>query len=159
MNVHVHHNTVREFRYWLCEFDPSECISLGGRLRISATGVAEDLMAQEDRLLIESMLSGYDEIHAPMHGPTTCLACGSARVRTEGIWGDLPRYQRSLCRKQFNRRTSTPFTRNHGAACQRELIRYMSLPLSLIRLVEMIETRSKSHESLGQLILRALCAT
>ncbi|WP_415877573.1 transposase-like zinc-binding domain-containing protein [Burkholderia ubonensis] len=51
------------------------------------------------------LLNDYDDIHAPMHGPTACPACGSVQVRTKGISGELPRYQCSLCRKQFNRRT------------------------------------------------------
>ncbi|MDN7816499.1 DUF746 domain-containing protein [Burkholderia vietnamiensis] len=137
-------SAVKDFKRWL-SIDATDArhIVLGGRfatVTALTSGADADDSVEEDRRLSEMLLSDFDEIHAPMHGPTPCPACGSMQVRTKGIWGDFPRYQCSLCGKQFNRRTGTPFTRNRDAARQRELIRYLSLPLPIIQLAEMIET-------------------
>ncbi|WP_244136297.1 DUF746 domain-containing protein [Burkholderia sp. BCC0405] len=136
-------HSVKEFKRWLSiDADDARHILLGGRFTAeqSTSDVSADDVEKEDRPLSDVLLNDFDEVHAPMHGPTACPACGSMQVRTKGVWGDLPRYQCSLCRKQFNRRTGTPFTRNRDAARQRELIRYLGLPLPIIQLAEMIQT-------------------
>ncbi|CAE6862693.1 hypothetical protein R75465_07752 [Paraburkholderia aspalathi] len=138
---------VRLFRRWLLELDPSgrheRCVQLGGRLTAVQDlppVVVDSNVVYEDRLLGMTLLSDFDEIHSRHPGRPACPACSGRRIRHKGSHGDLPRYQCMTCGKQFNRRTGTPFTRNRQAARQRELIRYLGLPLPLMQLAEIIDT-------------------
>ncbi|WP_367647163.1 hypothetical protein [Burkholderia latens] len=85
---------VKDFKRWL-SIDATEArhIVLGGRFAtVSALTSGADAAdsVEEDRQLSKMLLSDFDKIHAPMHVPTPCPACGSMQVRTTGIWGDFP---------------------------------------------------------------------
>lgn len=137
---------VRLIRHSLLELDPSgqyeRLVQLGGYLTAAHEGpyVAQAGIAYEDQTLTHVLTSDFDDIHSPRHDPLpACPICGDRHVRRKGTVG-LPRFLCNGCGTQFNRRTGTPFTRNRDAGRQRELIRYLSLPLPLIQLADLIET-------------------
>ncbi|MCO4882542.1 MULTISPECIES: DUF746 domain-containing protein [Paraburkholderia] len=140
--------TVRLVRRWLLELDASghyePGVRLGGRFTAAqpVTPRLPDVgIAREDRGLSATLTSDFDEIHSPRHDPLpACPACGGCHIRRKGTVSGLPRFRCPACGVQFNRRTGTPFTRNRDAARQRELIRYLGLPLPLAQLADMIDT-------------------
>jgi transposase-like protein len=138
---------VRTLRHWLLQLDPGgrheARVRLGGRATAVRTPVLapDDADVCEDRLLSVTLLADFDDLHSVRHEPLpACPACGDARVRRKGIVGGLPRFRCGACGVQFNRRTGTPFTRNRVAHRQRQLIRYLALPLPLVQLAAMIDT-------------------
>jgi transposase-like protein len=140
---HTVRETVRLVRSWLQELDPDghyvRLIRLGSGLDVAQTEVPDAGVDAEDPLLTDRLTHDFDAVHSPHSDPLPiCPRCGCRNVRRRGRVSGLPRYCCTACGKQFNRRTGTPFTRNHDAARQRALIRCLGLPLPLLQLAEMI---------------------
>ncbi len=151
-------NTVKMFRRWVLELDPSghyeRHIRLGGRftaVRDQAPPVVDEQIAHEDVALTATLLKDFDTVHSDKHFPMPeCPACGSDHLVTKGTFSGFPRFKCASCGKQFNRRTGTPFTRNRKVhERQRELIRYLGLPLSITQLAEIV---GGDHGNVARLI-------
>ncbi|MEF9406878.1 MULTISPECIES: DUF746 domain-containing protein, partial [Ralstonia solanacearum species complex] len=151
-------NTVRMFRRWVFELDPSghyeRHIRLGGRftaVRDQAPPVVDEQIAHEDVALTATLLKDFDTVHSDKHFPMPdCPACGAVHLVTKGTFSGFARFKCASCGKQFNRRTGTPFTRNRKVhQRQRALIRYLGLPLSITQLAEIV---GGDHGNVARLI-------
>ncbi|WP_439889617.1 DUF746 domain-containing protein [Ralstonia sp. 25C] len=140
--------TVRLFRRWLLELDPSghyeQCVRLGGRMTAvhvaSPAGDGEGVTVREDLELSATLLADFDALYSRLPLPIPdCPGCGSGDVNAKGSHRGMPRFLCKNCGKQFNRRTGTPFARDRKLSEQRALVRYLGLPLPITQLADILQ--------------------
>ncbi|WP_244115024.1 DUF746 domain-containing protein [Burkholderia cepacia] len=137
---------VRVFRRWLLELDPSgeleRSVQLGGQLTAvrDEAPVFPENGTREDVVLTATLTADFDDIHSADNECPPCAMCGSHAIRRKGRLAGLPLFYCNHCRKKFNRRTGTPFVRQKEPHKQRELIRYLGLPLSVTQMAEILST-------------------
>lgn len=143
------------FRKWLLEADPSgqweQRVRLGGRLgelHTSALHFAE-VGSQEDAVLTDRLTEAFDAINSlAVHPYPSCAFCGGADVAfTPNRFSAYPRYRCTACSRNFSRRTGTPFAKSKGKNHRliREVIRYLSLPLSFVQVSDTLTVFDPSH--------------
>lgn len=153
-------SVVRLFRRWLLELDPSgqyeRGVRLGGRIgaqqALPPPPVDEEVV-REDVGLTAVLLADFEHLHSPNGGQLpACPYCNGRTVSSHGRQGKFPRFLCRECGKKFTRRTGTPFCRNRpqGERRQRELIRYLGLPLPTAQLAETLDALESITERLIQ---------
>jgi transposase-like protein len=81
----------------------------------------------------------FDTLHSPhIHPWPICPHCEDGQVRFQGMKYGYPYFYCLPCRRVFNRRTGTPYSNNQHAEQQRKLIRYLSLPLPITQLADLV---------------------
>ncbi|CAB3744987.1 DUF746 domain-containing protein [Paraburkholderia rhynchosiae] len=73
-----------------------------------------------------------------------CGYCGSHSVTRKGKTGSLPLFYCNACRRKFNRRTGTAFVRQKDSDKQRQIIRYLALPLPVSQRAAILDTDPKN---------------
>jgi transposase-like protein len=149
---------VQALRLWLLALDPSgryeRAVRLGGPFT-----PARPAPVRENPTLTRLLLTDFDAIHSddPNQPAPACPYCAGSRVNHPAGESDYPRFYCLDCRRLFNRRTGTPYSRNRRAAQQRALIRYLSLPLPIHQLAALIEvSRSATTRLVRELHVRCL---
>lgn len=151
-------SVVRLFRRWLLELDLSgqyeRSVLLGGRLAAQQPlppPPLEEPVVREDADLTAVLAADFYRLHSPYIGqPPACPYCNGTQVHYHGRQGRFPRFRCKACEKNFTRRTGTPFCRNRpqGEQRQRELIRYLGLPLPTAQLAEILDAGENIAERL-----------
>ena len=133
---------VKAFRVWLLELEPDgkweARVRLGGRraeVRPTTLYVAET-GASEDVTLTGRLTSEYDDMYAKAGPVPRCAYCDSRNTYEMAPHPSrqLPAFECRTCRRVFNRRTGTPFSKTYqlSAGRFRPLIRYLSLPYAQV---------------------------
>lgn len=140
---------VTAFRLWLRELDPDgeweRRVRLGGRpTEVDPPPLAfDEIGACEDTKLTAVLTREFDELNSISHRPPPCPDCGSRKTRfSERANGGFPRFSCAACKLKFTRRRRTPFVNTKSSTLERmrECIRYLSLPLSVMQVSEIVGT-------------------
>lgn len=140
---------VTTWRAWLLQLDPGgeweRRVRLGGRpTELSPTLLMfEETGAREDTKLTTRLVREFDELNSYSHLAPSCPDCGNRNTRfAERSSGGFPLFACAACKLKFSRRRGTPFvnTKTSTLDRMRMFIRYLSLPLSIMQVSEIVGT-------------------
>nr|WP_230941367.1 DUF746 domain-containing protein [Burkholderia diffusa] len=137
------------WRAWLLQLDPSgkweRRVKLGGRATElePAPLVFDEIGAREDLTLTARLTREFDELNSLGHRLPYCPDCGSHKTRfDEYPKGAFPRFKCANWGTRFTRRRGTPFANTKMSSLERMrlFIRYLSLPLSIMQVADLVGT-------------------
>lgn len=140
---------VTVYRAWLLQLDPSgeweRRVRLGGRpTELDPAPLAfDEIGTREDTKLTARLTHEFDELNSMSHRPPPCPDCGSRKTGFAGRPnGGFPHFSCAACKLKFSRRRGTPFVNTKTSTLERirEFIRYLSLPLSIMQVSEIVGT-------------------